>query len=72
MNMRKQRLIGALLVIVSGIVVAVASGGVTPEDRDATIVLLTLPMGLYLLFTNEYVLYENGAHYTKSRTKKGA
>lgn len=58
MNMRKQRLIGALLVIISGIVVAVASGGVTPEDRDATVILLTLPMGFYMIFTKDYVLYD--------------
>lgn len=69
MNMRKQRLIGALLVIISGIVVAIACGGTTPEERDATVILLTLPMGLYLLFTSDYALCEGP---TKQRTKKGA
>ena len=69
MNMRKQRLIGALLVIISGIVVAIACGGTTPEEQDATVILLTLPMGLYLLFTSDYALCEDP---TKQRTKKGA
>ena len=42
MNMRKQRLIGALLVIISGIVIVIAFLGTSPEDRDVTFVLFTL------------------------------
>jgi hypothetical protein len=42
MKMREQRLIGAALVIMSGILIALACSGTTQEDRDVTAVLLTL------------------------------
>lgn len=58
MNMRKQRLIGALLVIISGIVIVIAFLGTSPEDRDVTFVLFTLPLGLYMIFTKEYIFYD--------------
>lgn len=40
--MRIERISGAILILLSG---------VPPEDRDATAILLTLPMGLVALFT---------------------
>ena len=55
MKMREQRLIGAALVIMSGILIALACSGTTPEDRDVTAVLLTLPLGLYMIFADSYV-----------------
>lgn len=58
MKMRKQRLMGLALVVISGMLLALASTGTTPEEQDATAVLLTLPLGLYMIFTKTYVLYE--------------
>lgn len=55
MKMREQRLIGAALVIMSGILIALACSGTTQEDRDVTAVLLTLPLGLYMIFADSYV-----------------
>lgn len=56
MKMREQRLLGALLVVVSGIMLAIALSGTTVEERDATAVLLTLPLGLYMMFSSKYLL----------------
>ena len=56
MKMREQRLLGALLVVVSGILLAIALSGTTVEEQDATAVLLTLPLGLYMMFSSKYLL----------------
>ncbi len=56
--MIKQRLMGAMLVLLAGAVVALASTGTTPEDQDATAAVLIGPLGLYMIFTREYVLYD--------------
>lgn len=64
MKMREQRLLGALLVVVSGILLAIALSGTTVEEQDATTVeeqdatavLLTLPLGLYMMFSSKYLL----------------
>lgn len=68
MKMREQRLIGAALVIMSGILFAMACGGTTPEDRGVTALLLTLPLGLYMIFADSYVPRRGRAHHNK-RTK---
>ncbi len=57
MKMRKQRLIGTALVLLSWLLLILAAGGGTTEDRDATAVLLLLPLGLYMIFTKRYILY---------------
>lgn len=57
MKMRKQRVMGLALVVISGLLLALASTGTTPEEQDATAVLLTLPLGLYMIFTKTYILY---------------
>ena len=57
MKMRKQRLIGAALVLLSWLLLILAAGGRTVEDRDATAVLFLLPLGLYMIFTKRYILY---------------
>ena len=46
--MRKQKLYGLVFMIC-----LVCATGKTPEDRDATAVVLLLPFGLYLIFTKE-------------------
>ena len=60
MKMRKQRLMGALMVLISAAILALASTGETVEDRDATAVLLTLPLGIYMMVTKQYILYDDG------------
>lgn len=58
MKMIKQRLMGLGLVAISALVVVLASGGVSPEDQDATAAVLIGPLGLYMMFTKDYVLYD--------------
>ena len=47
--MRIERISGAILILLSGVLLLMAAYG-GPEDRDATAILLTLPMGLVTLF----------------------
>lgn len=56
MKMRKQKCIGLVLVAVSIALMVLVSAGRTLEDRDATAVLLTLPVGVYMIFTPHYIL----------------
>ena len=59
MKMRKQRLMGASLLAVSALLPALIIGaGSAPEDRDATAVLLTAPLGVYLTATPHYILLD--------------
>lgn len=55
--MRKQRIMGAALVLLSILDLAMAAIGRTPEEQDATGALLILPLGLYMMFTKHYILY---------------
>ncbi len=57
MKMRKQRLTGVALVVLSWLLLILAAGGGTAEDRDATAVLFLLPLGLYMIFAERYILY---------------
>lgn len=52
----KQRLMGVALLLISVVVILVASGGQTIEDRDATAVLLTIPVGLYMLLAKDVII----------------
>lgn len=52
-KMLKQKLMGIGLILLSILVIYICSKGVTVQDRDATGVVLTLPLGIYLLFTRE-------------------
>ena len=61
MNMRKQRLMGAGLLAISAAMAALAWMGSTPEERDITAAVLLAPLGVWLLVTKEYVLYDSGA-----------
>ena len=51
-----QKLIAIALIILSAIIVAVAMGGTTIEERDATAALLFAPLGLYMLCTKKQVI----------------
>jgi hypothetical protein len=59
MKMRKQRLMGAGLVVITWLLLLLACTGTTPEEQDATAALLTFPIGLYMLYSDTYVLYDN-------------
>lgn len=58
MKMIKQRLMGVAMVVIAGAVVALASTGTTPEDQDATAAVMIGPLGLYMIFTRDYILYD--------------
>lgn len=53
----EQRLMGIGLLLICAFVLWMCSTGVTPEDRDATAVVLLAPLGLWMLFTKENVIY---------------
>lgn len=55
--MRKQRIMGAALVLLSVLVLAWAATGESPELQDGTVVLLILPLGLYMMLTKHYILF---------------
>ena len=57
MKRGRDRKSGLALVTVSWVLLALILGVETPEERDVTVVLLTLPLGVYMLFTEEYILY---------------
>ena len=75
MNMRKQRLMGAGLLAISAAMAALAWMGSTPEERDITAAVLLAPLGVWLLATKEYVLYDSeatpaAARYRRRRSKR--
>lgn len=53
LKMMKQRAMGVIMLIMSVVLLIVAINGVTVVEKDATAVLFTLPVGLYLLFSKE-------------------
>lgn len=48
---------GAALVVLSWLILFLTMTGVSPADQDATAAVLTLPLGLYMIFTEHYILY---------------
>ena len=57
MKMRKQRHMGAALVVLSWPILFLAATEATPIDQDATAAVLILPLELYMIFTEHYILY---------------
>jgi hypothetical protein len=55
-NLLGQKIVGFLFVLISIILVVKASRGVTVEERDCTAVLITLPIGFYMLFSRGGVI----------------
>lgn len=53
----EQRLMGLALVLISVLLIVICSNGATVEEQDATAVLFTLPLGLYLIFTKNICIY---------------
>lgn len=59
MKMRKQRLMGVGLIVISWLVLLLAcTESESPEDNDATAALLVTPLGLYMLYSDTYLLYD--------------
>ena len=56
MKMRKQRHMGAALVVLSWLILLLAATRANPIDQDATAVVLLLPLRPYLIFTKHYIL----------------
>ena len=56
-KMVEQKLMGLGLLVVCAFVLWLCSTGTTPEDQDATVVVLLAPLGLWMLFTKEIVIY---------------
>lgn len=48
--------VGIAMLLISAGVIWLASTGATVEERDCTAVLLTIPAGVYLLFTRHIVI----------------
>jgi len=57
MKMRKQRHMGAAMVVLSWFILLLAATGASPADQDATAAVLLLPLGLYMIFSEKYILY---------------
>lgn len=53
----EQKLMAIGLLLVCAVVLWLCSTGTTPEDQDATVVVLLTPLGLWMLFTKEIVIY---------------
>lgn len=44
------------MIIISIVMLCIAANGTTVEERDATAILLTLPMGLIMLFSKTIII----------------
>lgn len=53
----EQRLMGVGMIIISIAIICVAIGGKTAEERDATAVFFTLPMGITMLFSKDIIIF---------------
>ena len=53
----EQKLIAIGLLLTCVVMLWWCSTGTTPEDQDATAVVLLTPLGLWMLFTKEIVIY---------------
>ena len=69
--MRKQRLMGLVLVGVAALVCVLAGSGARPEDRAGTAALLLGPLGVYMMFTRSYILYDGEASGETRGTEEG-
>lgn len=68
-KMTRQRLLGFVLVVMCVLIVALASQGSTPEERDVTPVVLLLPLGIYAMITKKYILTDADAGNTEEQER---
>ena len=50
-----QKLLGIILLLISVAIFVVAASGTTLETKDGTPLVITVPLGIYLLLTHETV-----------------
>lgn len=55
--MRTQRMYGIMMLALCAFILFMCSTGVTPEDKNATAVLLIAPIGLIMLFSKNIWIY---------------
>lgn len=55
-KMIEQKLMGLGILACCALALWLCSTGATPEDRDATAVVLLAPLGLYMIFAKEIVI----------------
>ena len=55
-KLKQQRWIGLVMLIISAIIFALAVTGTTTESHDATAMLITLPLGIWLICTKEIII----------------
>ena len=74
MKMRKQKWIGLSLIGISAaLLMMVSEPGSAPEDCDATAVLLTFPLGVYMIVAQNYILIDSDpTEEHQSNNLKGA
>lgn len=53
----QQKLMGLAFIAISIFCLWMASNGNTVQERDCTALILTVPVGLYLLFSRKIVVY---------------
>lgn len=56
LKLRQQRLFGLAMLIISAVIFAVAVNGSTTESHDATAMLVTLPLGIWLTCTKDIII----------------
>lgn len=56
-KMIEQKLMGLGMLACCVLALWLCSAGVTPEDRDATAVVLLAPLGLYMIFAKKIIIY---------------
>lgn len=61
-NQRKQKLMvqqkvmGLVMILITGLILWLALTGVTTEDQDCTAIFITLPLGLWFLFSRKILI----------------
>ncbi len=53
----KQKLMGFSLIVASALIFCIASTGSTVEECDCTAVFLIAPLGLYMLFSKQIIIW---------------
>lgn len=53
----EQKILGVLMLVLSLVIWRLCSLGTTPADQDGTILLLTVPMGIWMLFSKKIIIY---------------
>lgn len=55
-KLKQQRWIGLVMLIISVCIFVLAVTGTTTESHDATAMLITLPLGIWLICTKEVII----------------